>query len=161
MHSPIGTLIQATAQDNTPARMSADAVGVDGTGQNAYVSWAARVARGNVNAPSQTLTNDTMFRLTGQGWSNSGAYIGSIVRYNQVALENFATGKAGTRHNFAATPVGTATIKNIANIDGNGITFSNDLLLSQFSSIQLTIHCHLLTQVILPCLIGKVIFIFF
>ena len=120
-----GTLIQATAQDNTPARMSADAFGVDGTGQNAYVSWAARVARGNVNAPGQTLANDTMFRLTGQGWSNSGAYIGSIVRYNQVALENFATGKAGTRHNFAATPVGTATIKNIANIDGNGITFSN------------------------------------
>ena len=120
-----GTLIQATAQDNTPARMSADAFGVDGTGQNAYVTWAARVARGNVNAPSQTLANDIIFRFTGQGWSNSGAYIGSIVRYNQVALENFATGKAGTRHNFAATPVGTATIKNIANIDGNGITFSN------------------------------------
>ena len=120
-----GTLIQATAQDNTPARMSADAFGVDGTGQNAYVSWAARVARGNVTTPSQTQANDTMFRLTSQGWSNSGAYIGSIVRYNQVALENFATGKAGTRHNFAATPVGTATIKNIANIDGNGITFSN------------------------------------
>jgi hypothetical protein len=120
-----GTLIQATAQDNTPARMSADAYGVDGSGQNAYASWAARVARGNVNAPSQTQAGDTMFRFTSQGWSNSGAYIGSIVRYNQVALENFATGKAGTRHNFAATPVGTATIKNIANIDGNGITFGN------------------------------------
>jgi hypothetical protein len=120
-----GTLIQATAQDNTPARMSADAFGVDGTGQNAYVSWAARVARGNVTTPSQTQANDIMFRLTSQGWSNSDVYIGSIVRYNQVALENFATGKAGTRHNFAATPVGTATIKNIANIDGNGITFSN------------------------------------
>ena len=120
-----GTLIQATAQNNTPARMSADAFGVDGTGQNAYASWAARVARGNVNTPSQTQAGDTMFRFTAQGWSNSGAYIGSIVRYNQVALENFATGAAGTRHNFAATPVGTATIKNIANIDANGITFSN------------------------------------
>lgn len=120
-----GTLIQATAQDNSPARMSADAFGVDGTGQNAYASWAARVARGNVNAPSQTQAGDTMFRFTSQGWSNAGAYIGSIIRYNQVALENFATGKAGTRHNFAATPVGTATIKNIANIDGAGITFSN------------------------------------
>jgi len=120
-----GTLIQATAQENTPARMSSDAFGVDGTGQNAYVAWAARVARGNVDAPSQTLAGDTMFRFTGQGWSNSGAYIGSIVRYNQVALENFATGKAGTRHNFAATAVGSATIKNIANIDANGITFSS------------------------------------
>ena len=120
-----GTLIQATAQDNTPGRMSADAFGVDGSGQNAYVSWAARVARGNVTTPSQTQAGDTMFRFTSQGYSNSGAYIPSIVRYNQVALENFATGKAGTRHNFAATPVGTATIKNIANIDGNGITFSS------------------------------------
>ena len=120
-----GTLIQGTAQDNTPARMSADAFGLDGTGQNAYVSWAARVARGNVTAPSQTQAGDTMFRFTSQGYSNSGAYIGSIIRYNQVALENFATGKAGTRHNFAATTVGTATIKNIANIDGNGVTFSS------------------------------------
>lgn len=120
-----GTLIQATAQDNTPARMSADAFGVDGSGQNAYASWAARVARGNVTTPSQTQAGDMMFRFTSQGYSNSGAYIGSIIRYNQVALENFATGKAGTRHNFAAAPVGTATIKNIANIDGNGITFSS------------------------------------
>jgi hypothetical protein len=132
-----GTLIQATAQDNTPARMSADAFGVDGTGQNAYVAWAGRAARGNVNTPSQTLAGDTIFRFTGQGWSNSGAYIGSIVRYNQVALENFATGKAGTRHNFAATPVGSATIKNIANIDANGISFSN-VAAGGFSNIGIT-----------------------
>jgi hypothetical protein len=120
-----GTLIQATAQANTPARMSSDAFGVDGTGQNAYVAWAARVARGSVDAPSQTLAGDTMFRFTSQGWSNSGAYIPSVVRYNQMALENFATGAAGTRHNFQATPVGSATIKNIANIDANGVTFSS------------------------------------
>ena len=120
-----GTLIQATAQANTPARMSSDAFGVDGTGQNAYVAWAARVARGSVDAPSQTLAGDTMFRFTSQGWANSGAYIPSVVRYNQMALENFATGAAGTRHNFQATPVGSATIKNIANIDANGVTFSS------------------------------------
>ena len=120
-----GTLIQATAQDNTPARMSADAFGVDGTGQNAYASWAARIARGTVDTPSQTLAGDTMFRFTSQGYSNSGAYIGSIIRYNQVATENFATGRAGTRHNFSVAPTGSATLKSIANIDGNGITFSS------------------------------------
>ena len=120
-----GTLIQATAQDNTPARMSADAFGVDGSGQNSYASWAGRVARGNVTTPSQTLAGDTMFRFTSQGWSNSGAYIGSIIRYNQVALENFATGKAGTRHNFSATAIGSATLKSIANIDANGFTFTS------------------------------------
>jgi len=120
-----GTLIQATAQDNSPARMSADAFGVDGSGQNAYASWAGRVARGNVTTPTQTLAGDTMFRFTSQGWSNSGAYIGSIIRYNQVALENFATGKAGTRHNFSATAIGSATLKSIANIDANGFTFTS------------------------------------
>jgi hypothetical protein len=120
-----GTMIQITAQDNTPARMAADAFGIDGSGQNAYVNWAARVARGTVDAPSQTQASDLMFRFASQGYSNSGAYIPNVVRYSQVALENFATGKAGTRHNFAATPVGSATIKNIANIDANGITFSS------------------------------------
>jgi hypothetical protein len=120
-----GTMIQVTAQDNNPARMSADAFGVDGSGQNAYASWAARVARGTVDNPSQTQAGDTMFRFTSQGYSNSGAYIPSVVRYNQIALENFATGKAGTRHNFAATAVGTATLKNIANIDATGLTFSS------------------------------------
>jgi hypothetical protein len=120
-----GSMIQVTAQDNNPARMSADAFGVDGSGQNAYASWASRVARGNVDTPSQTLAGDTMFRFTSQGYSNSGAYIGSVIRYNQVALENFATGKAGTRHNFAVAPVGSATIKNIANIDAQGLTFSS------------------------------------
>ena len=42
-----------------------------------------------------------------------------------MAVENFASGSTGTRHNFAVAPVGTSTLKNIANIDGAGITFSN------------------------------------
>lgn len=120
------TLVQLTNLDREPARISMDAFGANvSTGQNAYGLLAARVARGNVDAPAQTQANDVMMRLTSQGFNNAGAFQGSVVRYNQIARENFTTTAAGTRHNFQATPTGTVTIKNIANIDGNGITLSS------------------------------------
>jgi hypothetical protein len=120
------TLVQLTNLDREPARISMDAFGANvSTGQNAYGLLAARVARGNVDAPAQTQANDVMMRLTSQGFNNAGAFQGTIVRYNQIARENFTTTAAGTRHNFAATPVGTVTIKNIANIDAQGITLSS------------------------------------
>jgi hypothetical protein len=121
-----GTLLQLTNLDREPARFSGDAFGANvSTGQNAYFAIASRVARGNVDAPSQTQANDLMMRVTSQGFNNAGAFQGSIVRYNQIARENFTTTAAGTRHNFAATPVGSVTIKNIANIDAQGITLSS------------------------------------
>jgi hypothetical protein len=120
------TLMQLTNLDREPARISMDAFGANvSTGQNAYGLLAARVARGNVDAPAQTQANDVMMRLTSQGFNNAGAFQGTIVRYNQIARENFTTTAAGTRHNFAATPVGTVTMKNIANIDAQGITLSS------------------------------------
>jgi hypothetical protein len=120
------TLVQLTNLDREPARISMDAFGANVvTGQNAYGLLAARVARGNVDAPSQTQANDVMMRLTSQGFNNAGAFQGSIVRYNQVATGNITTASAGTRHNFQATPTGTLTIKNIANIDAQGLTFSS------------------------------------
>ena len=120
------TLVQLTNLDREPARISMDAFGANiSTGQNAYGLLAARVARGNVDAPSQTQANDVMMRVTSQGFNNAGAFQGSIVRYNQIAQENFTTTAAGTRHNFQATPVGSVTIKNIANIDAQGITLSS------------------------------------
>ena len=120
------TLLQLTNLDQEPARFSGDAFGANvGTGQNAYFAIASRVARGNVDAPSQTQANDLMMRVTSQGFNNAGAFQGSIVRYNQIARENFTTTAAGTRHNFQATPTGTVTIKNIANIDAQGITLSS------------------------------------
>ena len=117
------TMVQITGQDNAPARISADAFGVDGTGQNSYVGIAARAARGNVDAPSQTLTNDVLMRFTAQGWTSNGAYAGGILRLNMEATEDFVTGNTGTKFNFSTTPIGSGTIKSIANIDSRGLTF--------------------------------------
>jgi hypothetical protein len=120
------TLVQLTNLDREPARVSMDAFGANVvTGQNAYGLLAARVARGNVDAPAQTQAGDIMMRLTSQGFNNAGAFQGTIVRYNQIASENFTTAAAGTRHNFQATPTGTVTLKNIANIDAAGLTLSS------------------------------------
>jgi hypothetical protein len=92
------TLVQLTNLDREPARVSMDAFGANVvTGQNAYGLLAARVARGNVDAPAQTQAGDIMMRLTSQGFNNAGAFQGTIVRYNQIASENFTTAAAGTQ----------------------------------------------------------------
>ena len=120
------TLVQLTNLDNEPARLSADAFGANtSTGQNAYFAIAGRAARGNVDAPGQTLAGDTLTRVTSQAFNNAGAFQGSIVCYNQVATGNVTTTSAGTRHNFQATPTGTVVIKNIANIDAVGLTLTS------------------------------------
>ena len=120
------TLVQLTNLDDEPARLSADAFGANtSTGQNAYFAIAGRAARGTVDAPGQTLAGDTLTRVTSQAFNNAGAFQGSIVRYNQVATGNVTTTSAGTRHNFQATPTGSVTIKNIANIDAVGLTLTS------------------------------------
>ena len=120
------TLVQMTNLDDEPARLSADAFGANtSTGQNAYFAIAGRAARGTVDAPGQTLAGDTLTRVTSQAFNNAGAFQGSIVRYNQVATGNVTTTSAGTRHNFQATPAGSVTIKNIANIDAVGLTLTS------------------------------------
>jgi len=129
-----GTLIQATGQDNTPARLSADAFGVDGTGQNAYVAWAGRAARGTVDVPSQTLANDTLFRFTAQGWMSNNAYAASIIRMNMLAKSDFAPGNTGTGFNFQATPIGSGTIQSVANLDTTGLTLLNNANIKFFDN---------------------------
>jgi hypothetical protein len=72
-----GTLIQATGQDNTPARISFDAFGSNGA-QNSYVAIAGRAARGTVDAPTALQADDLMTRITSQGWTGNGVYVNEI-----------------------------------------------------------------------------------
>ena len=118
-----GTLIQATAQDGQPAR-----VGFDAFGANTYVSIAGRGARGSVIAPSGTQSNDTIIRMSMQGWvADSNTYAGSIGRINMMAAENFYAANTGTKVTFQLTPVGSNTIQSetIA-FTANGINFTNN-----------------------------------
>ena len=70
-----GTLLQLTAQPNSPARFTMDSYGT-GT----YGSIAARTARGTVNNPSQIKANDTIMRLSGSAWG-----------ITQTTIQNFGS----------------------------------------------------------------------
>jgi hypothetical protein len=112
-----GTLLQLTAQDNQSGRIS-----IDSFGTGAYGLLAGRTARGTVNTPLQTKAGDTLFRISAQGWTNSNAYIGSIVRIDWEAAEDFTSTSAGNRLRFQTTPTGSTTIQTSAIIDTTGIT---------------------------------------
>ena len=118
-----GTLIQGTAQDGQPAR-----VGFDAFGANTYVAIAGRGARGTVQSPSGTQANDTIMRLSMQGWTTDGnQYAGSIGRINMQAVENFYTANTGTKITFQLTPAGSNTIQSeTVAFTSNGINFTNN-----------------------------------
>jgi len=120
-----GTLLQATAQDGQPARISIDAFGA-----NTYAAIAARGSRGTVQAPSQTQANDTIMRFSIQGWAgDSNSYIGTIGRINMMAAENFYTANTGTKITLQLTPTGSNTIQNeTAAFYANGLNFTQNPL---------------------------------
>ena len=124
-----GTLLQLTAQDNQPGRIS-----IDSFGTGVYGLLAGRTSRGTVNSPSQTKAGDTLFRITAQGWTNSNSYIGSIVRTDWEAAEDFTSTSAGTRLRFQTTPTGSTTIQTSAIIDSTGITIPSSSRLFGTSS---------------------------
>ena len=115
-----GTLLQGTAQDGQPARIAFDSFG-SGT----YVAIAGRAAGGTVQSPTQTIANDVLIRVTGQGWAaDANTYVGSVGRINIAAAENFNSTSAGTKIVFQTTPVGSATIQTVtATVSSNGLSF--------------------------------------
>lgn len=114
-----GTLLQLTAQDTQPARVSIDAFG-----SAAYPVIAGRQAEGTVCAPTATLNGDTLLRITGQGYGTTG-YIGTITRINLQAAQTFTDEAAGTRIRFQTTPLNSNTIQTVtADITPCGLLFT-------------------------------------
>jgi hypothetical protein len=116
-----GTLLQLTAQDNSPSRVSLDSFGIGAT--TAYNVIAARQARGTVSSPTATQANDTILRFSAQGWGTTD-YVSTIGRINIQATQNFTDTAAGTRVRFQLTPPNSTTIQNSsADIDYTGLSF--------------------------------------
>ena len=114
-----GTLLQLTAQDTQPARVSIDAFG-----SAAYPVIAGRQAEGTVCAPTATLNGDTLMRMSGQGYGTT-AYVGAIARINLQAAQNFTDSHAGTRIRFQTTPLNSTTIQTAtADITPCGMSFA-------------------------------------
>jgi hypothetical protein len=115
-----GSLLQMTAQDNQPGRVS-----IDSFGTGSYSVIAGRVGRGTVDTPLQTKAGDTLLRFTGQGWTNSNVFAGSIARINLEAAEDFTSISAGTRLRFQTTPIGSTIIQTSTIIDTDGLIVPN------------------------------------
>jgi hypothetical protein len=96
---------------------------MDSFGANTYGSIAARAARGSVTSPTQTQADDTLFRISTQGWGTTN-YVSTIGRINLQATQNFTDTAAGTRVRFQLTPPNSSVIQTItADIDYAGLSF--------------------------------------
>ena len=112
------TMLQITGLDSTSTRVS-----IDSFGTGTYPVIAGRQAGGTVTAPSQTVSGDTLFRISTQGWGDTG-YVSAIGRMNFRALQNFTDSQAGTGIRFQLTPLNTTTIQTVtADITATGLSF--------------------------------------
>jgi hypothetical protein len=112
------TLLALSGRDGVTTR-----VNMDSFGSGAYSVIAARQANGTAESPTSTLANDTMLRLSTQGWGTTN-YVSSIGRINVQATQNFTDTAAGTRVRFQLTPNNSITVQTVtADIDSTGLSF--------------------------------------
>lgn len=112
------TLLTMAGKDGVATR-----VNMDSFGSGAYSVIAARQANGTALNPSATVNNDTLLRISTQGWGTTG-YISTIGRINIQAAQNFTDTQAGTRVRFQTTPNDSVTIQPItADITSIGLSF--------------------------------------
>jgi hypothetical protein len=112
------TMLQITGADGLPTRIS-----IDSFGTGTYPIIAGRHAGGTVSAPTATLSDETLFRISTQGWGTTG-YVSSIGRINIQATQNFTDDYAGTRVRFQLTPTNSDVIQTVtADINSTGLSF--------------------------------------
>jgi len=111
------TMLQITGADNTSTRVSMDSFGT-----GVYPVIAGRQAGGTVTNPTRTVKDDTLFRISTQGWGDTG-YVSAIGRIQVQALQDFTDTAAGTRVRFQVTPVNTTSIQTVsADITATGLS---------------------------------------
>ena len=113
-----GTLIQLTAQDGKSSRISSDSFGT-----GVYPLYAARAARGTVDAPTALQSEDIISRFTGVGHGTS-EYKQGIIRLDMLAAETFTNSAAGTKFTFQTTPTGAIAAQLSATINSTGLLFT-------------------------------------
>lgn len=112
------TLLALTGKDGVVTR-----VNMDSFGAGSYSVIASRQANGTAQNPTSTLNNDTLLRLSTQGWGTTN-YISTIGRINIQAAQDFTDTQAGTRVRFQLTPTGSVTIQTVtADITSTGLSF--------------------------------------
>ena len=124
-----GGMIHVTGPDNSAARITVDAFGIQG-GTGTTVAFVGRVGRGTASAPSAVQANDIMVRVGAVGWATTGftAPTPAATNIEFVALENFTDTAQGSKITFNTANLGANSRSVSATIQANGVSFLNNTL---------------------------------
>ena len=124
-----GGMIHVTGPDNSTARITVDAFGIQG-GTGTTVAFVGRVGRGTASAPSAVQANDIMVRVGAVGWATTGftAPTPAATNIEFVALENFTDTAQGSKITFNTANLGANSRSVSATIQANGVSFLNNTL---------------------------------
>jgi hypothetical protein len=112
-----GYMIHISGKNGVPARVVTDSYGTD-----AYSLYAGRTARGNVANPTALQSGDVIARFSGNGYGTTKFQTIGVGRIDFVAAENFTDANTGSQIQFWNCPVGSNTLTNIANFNGDSVT---------------------------------------
>lgn len=112
-------MLQITGKANSVTRFV-----IDSFGANTYPVVVGRMGRGSASTPAQTLTNDVILRIVGNGYTGTQFPQSSPTKIDFVASENFTDLSRGTQIQFWNTPTGGNTIQKIASFNADSATFT-------------------------------------
>ena len=111
-----GVLVHLVNQPNINSRFI-----IDTYANSAYGLIAARTARGNIDAPSKLLANDTILRISGNGFGNTQFNTRSSASIDYVTTEDFSDTNRGSKIVFSTTEKGANVSTSVTYIDYDGI----------------------------------------
>ena len=122
-----GGMIHVTGPDNSAARITVDAFGIQG-GTGVTAAFVGRAGRGTASAPSAVQANDIMVRVGAVGWATTGftAPTPAATNIEFVALENFTDAAQGTKITFNTANTGANSRSVSATVQANGVSFLNN-----------------------------------
>lgn len=111
-----GALVHLVNQPNRSGRLI-----IDTYANSSYGLIAARTARGSIDAPSNLLANDVIFRIAGNGFGNTAFNSTSPVSIDYVTTENFSDTNRGSKIVFYTTQAGANVSSSVTSIEYDGI----------------------------------------
>lgn len=111
-----GALVHLVNQPNRSGRLI-----IDTYANSSYGLIAARTARGSIDAPSNLLANDVIFRIAGNGFGNTVFNSTSPVSIDYVTTENFSDTNRGSKIVFYTTQTGANVSSSVTSIEYDGI----------------------------------------
>lgn len=121
-----GYVLHMTGKHNVPLRIVGDSFGANG--QQTFVIFGGRAARGNVTHPSAVQTNDVLTRFSGSSYGTSQYQTGGAARIDIIATENHTDTSRGTAIKFYNILEGQNTLTQIATFNANNVTFSGAVI---------------------------------